>query len=94
MALNDITNSFETVGSYKEYKFQPASSVIGVQLSFQEEGVAKVVIYQSLDGESWVPFEIDYGVGKTYQKNIEGILTGQYIRIQLNLSPVKALILE
>lgn len=52
MALNDITNSFETVGSYKEYKFQPASSVIGVQLSFQEEGVAKVVIYQSLDGES------------------------------------------
>lgn len=94
MALNDITNSFETVGSYKEYKFQPASSVIGVQLSFQEEGVAKVVIYQSLDGESWVPFEVDYGVGSIWQKNIEGVIGEQHIKIQCNVKPVKALILE
>lgn len=93
MALKDITGNFAASGSNQEYKFQPAASTFGLQLVFDTHP-SKVVLYQSLDGENWVAFEIDYGVGKTYQKNIEGILTGQYIRIQCNLSPVKALILE
>lgn len=93
MALKDITGNFAASGSNQEYKFQPAASTFGLQLVFDTHP-SKVVLYQSLDGESWVPFEIDYGVGKTYQKNIEGILTSQYIKIQCNLPPVKALILE
>lgn len=93
MALKDITGNFAASGSNQEYKFQPAASTFGLQLVFDTHP-SKVVLFQSLDGESWVPFEVDYGVGKTYQKNIEGILASQYIKIQCNLPPVKALILE
>jgi hypothetical protein len=93
MALKDITGNFAASGSNQEYKFQPAASTFGLQLVFDTHP-SKVVLYQSLDGESWVAFEVDYGVGKTYQKNIEGILASQYIKIQCNLPPVKALILE
>lgn len=53
-----------------------------------------MVLYQSLDGESWVAFEVDYGVGSIWQKNIEGVLGEQHIKIQCNVKPVKALILE
>lgn len=53
-----------------------------------------MVLYQSLDGESWVAFEVDYGVGSIWQKNIEGVLCEQHIKIQCNVKPVKALILE
>lgn len=62
MALKDITGNFAASGSNQEYKFQPAASTFGLQLVFDTHP-SKVVLYQSLDGESWVAFEVDYGVG-------------------------------
>lgn len=93
MALKDITGNFAASGSNQEYKFQPAASTFGLQLVFDTHP-SKVVLYQSLDGESWVAFEVDYGVGSVWQKNIEGVLDEQHIKIQCNVKPVKALILE
>ena len=93
MALKDITGNFAASGSNQEYKFQPAASTFGLQLVFDTHP-SKVVLFQSLDGESWVPFEVDYGVGTVWQKNIEGVIGEQHIEIQCNVKPVKALILE
>lgn len=52
MALKDITGNFAASGSNQEYKFQPAASTFGLQLVFDTHP-SKVVLYQSLDGESW-----------------------------------------
>ena len=93
MALKDITGNFAAFGSNQEYKFQPAASTFGLQLVFDTHP-SKVVLYQSLDGESWVAFAVDYGVGRFWQKNIEGVIGEQHIKIQCNVKPVKALILE
>lgn len=82
MALKDITGNFAASGSNQEYKFQPAASTFGLQLVFDTHP-SKVVLYQSLDG-----------VGSVWQKNIEGIIGEQHIKIQCNVKPVKALILE
>ena len=51
MALKDITGNFAAFGSNQEYKFQPAASTFGLQLVFDTHP-SKVVLYQSLDGES------------------------------------------
>lgn len=82
MALKDITGNFAASGSNQEYKFQPAASTFGLQLVFDAHP-SKVVLYQSLDG-----------VGSVWQKNIEGVIGEQHIKIQCNVKPVKALILE
>ena len=85
MALKDITGNFAASGSNQEYKFQPAASTFGLQLVFDTHP-SKVVLFQSLDGESWVPFEVDYGLEQFGRRTSKVSLVSSISRFSAMLS--------
>lgn len=85
MALKDITGNFAASGSNQEYKFQPAASTFGLQLVFDTHP-SKVVLYQSLDGENWVAFDVDYGLGRFGRRTSKVSLVSSISRFSAMLS--------